>query len=560
MEERQILRAFLVMFMVLMAYYVIFPPRAPQKKPPVPRATPEAPAVPPRAEAPQAPSASAPTASAPVARVAADEEYRVEVETPQFLAAFKNRGARLVSWKLTHYRDAKGDPEEMVHTTAEGPLPFDVDTGDTAVNTRLREALFKASSREVKLSRTEESSVVFEFADGDLSARKEFWFRGDGYLVKVATSVQQGGRELPRKVLWGPGLGHASAAERSLRDYAEPHGVALVNGKAVQTAAAKIGDGVTYNELRWIGVEARHFVALWVPAQDRGAGELHQVELPGVGPDAKPHPATLASVAQGASTEPALLYVGPKDYYILSHVGHDLVRAVPLGDWIGPIVIFMMNVLRWLHAHLGNYGWSIVALTAVISLIMAPLRHYGIVNGRKMAKMSPEMKVIQERYRKVPFDKRQDMQKEMAALYEKHGMNMMGQMLVGCLPLLITMPFLFAVYRVLNVSIDLRGAGFLWIPDLSYRDPLFVTPILMAVSMFLMQKLTPTTMEPAQQRMMMIMPIVLVGFVSAAPAGLNLYWFVSNLCSIIQQVVTLKLLAAREEAAGATAPAKRRRR
>jgi YidC/Oxa1 family membrane protein insertase len=121
------------------------------------------------------------------------------------------------------------------------------------------------------------------------------------------------------------------------------------------------------------------------------------------------------------------------------------------------------------------------------------------------------------------------------------------------------MPFLFAVYRVLNVSIDLRGAGFLWIPDLSYQDPLYVTPILMAVSMFLMQRLTPTTMEPAQQRIMMLMPIVLVVFVAAAPAGLNLYWFVSNVCSITQQLVTLKFLESRGDSAPAAA-AKRRRR
>jgi YidC/Oxa1 family membrane protein insertase len=175
-----------------------------------------------------------------------------------------------------------------------------------------------------------------------------------------------------------------------------------------------------------------------------------------------------------------------------------------------------------------------------------------------MAKLAPEMKVIQERYRKVPAldPRRQEMQKEIAALYSTHGMNMGTQMLVGCLPILITMPFLFAIWRVLNISIELRGADFLWISDLSHKDPLYVTPILMAVSMFIMQKLTPTTMDPAQQRMMMVMPIVLLAFVSAAPAGLNLYWFASNLCSIIQQVVTLQLLRRRE----GTAIAKERKR
>src|SRR5205814_2599747 len=149
---------------------------------------------------------------------------------------------------------------------------------------------------------------------------------------------------------------------------------------------------------------------------------------------------------------------------------------------------------------------------------------------------APEMRVIQDRYRKVPAldPKRQQMQEEISALYARHGMSMSTQMAVGCVPLLITMPFLIAFYRVLQVSIELRGAPFLWIPDLSQRDPWFVTPLLMGVSMFVMQKITPNAMDPAQQRIMMIMPLVLVVMFLAAPAGLNLYWLASNLCSTLQ--------------------------
>jgi YidC/Oxa1 family membrane protein insertase len=142
------------------------------------------------------------------------------------------------------------------------------------------------------------------------------------------------------------------------------------------------------------------------------------------------------------------------------------------------------------------------------------------------------------------------MQKEIGALYERHGMSMGTQMAVGCLPILLTMPFLIAVYRVLQVSIELRGAPFLWIPDLSQRDPLYVTPILMGISMFVMQRITPSSMDPAQQRMMMIMPVVLLVMFSGAPAGLNLYWLASNLCSIVQQTVTLRLVHAEAPADG----------
>jgi YidC/Oxa1 family membrane protein insertase len=216
-----------------------------------------------------------------------------------------------------------------------------------------------------------------------------------------------------------------------------------------------------------------------------------------------------------------------------------------------------MGLLRWVQGHVGNYGWSIVALTVLINLVMAPLRHYSIANGIKMAKLAPEMRVIQERYRKVPAldPRRQEMQKEVSALYARHGMSMGTQMMVGCLPLLLTMPFLIAFYRVLQVSIELRGAPFLWIPDLSQKDPLFITPLLMGTSMFLMQRMTPTAMDPAQARMMMIMPVVLMVMFFAAPAGLNLYWLASNLCSILQQAVTLRIVRA-----GADGGHKERRR
>jgi YidC/Oxa1 family membrane protein insertase len=478
-EERQILRAFLLMFLVVTVYYTLFPPQAPRPREAVARPTPAEAAAPP-AQAPEAAAAASPARAVDVPRVAAEAEYRVEVETPDVVVAFKNRGARLVSWKLTHYRDAQGQPEEMVQTTTDGPLPFDLDTGDADVDTRLKEALFKASTERLVLAAAEEGRVVFDFADGDLVVRKEFRFSGKGYVTEVSASVKRDGREVSKRILWGPGVGHPSAAERKVQGFEDPNGAALVGDDVARTAAKSVGAGVTYNEVKWIGIEGRHFTALWAPPPSAAGGELRRVELPGDLSGAK-RPAVVALVGLGTAIQPAQLYVGPKDYYVLKNVEADLVRVVPIGDWIGGIVVFMMDVLRWLYGYSGNYGWAIVLLTVMISLIMAPIRHYGIVNGRKMAKMAPELKVIQERYRKMTAldPRRQEMHKEMQVVYERHGMNMMGQMLVGCLPLLITMPFLFAVYKVLNVSIDLRGSEFLWIPDLSHSDPYFITPLLM---------------------------------------------------------------------------------
>jgi YidC/Oxa1 family membrane protein insertase len=336
-------------------------------------------------------------------------------------------------------------------------------------------------------------------------------------------------------------VGNPSAEEREVQGYQEPRGVVLAAGTVEPLVAAKLPpSGRDLAGVEWVGVESHYFAALFV-APGAGAA-VRPISVPA----ATGEKATVAPVAvvDAGGPTPVQLFVGAKDYQAMAKLGHGLQRVVPVGDWIGPIVVALMGLLRWVQSHVGNWGWSIVVLTILINLAMAPFRHYSIVNGLKMAKLSPEMKAIQERYRKVPLmdPKRQQMQEEIGALYARHGMSMGSQMMVGCLPILLTMPFLFAFYRVLTVSVELRGASFLWISDLAQKDPLFLTPVLMGVSMFVMQKMTPSTMDPAQQRIMMLMPLMLAGMFLWAPAGLNLYWLTSNLWSILQQGVSMKIL------------------
>jgi YidC/Oxa1 family membrane protein insertase len=449
-----------------------------------------------------------------------------------------------VSWQLRRYRDSKGRPEEMVQNIPGGPRALDIETGDPDVDPRLRDGLFRPSAEVVTLGAAGETELRFDWAEGELEASKTLRFQSPGYLVRVAVEVKKAGRSLPAKVIWGPGLGNPTPAEMEVQGYHAPQGVLSGPRGVERLVPEKIGPVHLVPDVRWAGVESTHFAALWVPSTVPGTIELRAIELP-AGEDGQKKVGVGAAVTLAAPGESALLFVGPKDHNLLTTIDHDLAAVVPVGEWIGPIVIPLMALLRWVHGWVRNYGWSIVVLTVLINVIMAPLRHYSIANGIKMAKLSPEMRVIQERYRKVPAldPKRQEMQQEIAALYERHGMSMSTQMLVGCLPLLLTMPFLIAFYRVLQVAIELRGASFLWIPDLSQRDPLFITPVLMGISMFVMQRMTPTAMDPAQQRIMMIMPVVLVVMFHAAPAGLNLYWLSSNLCSVVQQAVTLRIIA-----------------
>jgi YidC/Oxa1 family membrane protein insertase len=559
MEERKLLLAVALSLLVLTAYSMLFPPaparpRVPASGAPTPAiapsAAPPAASARPPAETPQTNPVESPSA----VRVADERERRIEVESPQGAIAFTNKGARLLSWQLARFKDKRGHPEEMVQAVTGGPRPLDIETGDAVLDARLKDGLFLASAETLQVPAQGPAVLRFEYADGEIQVEKSLTFDARKPLVEVSARVSRKGLDLPLKILWGPGIGNPTPAEKEVQGYAIPQGVALVGGAVERAPTAKLAEARKLGPAQWAGMESHYFAALFVPPGGLGGAEVRPVALPPL-EDGKPRPEAVMAVELSPGAGPAELYVGPKDYQELELAGHGLSRVAlaQMGDWIGPpIVVPLMNLVRRVHASVGSYGWSIVLVTIFINLVMAPFRHYSIANGRKMAKISPEMKVIQERYRKVPLmdPKRQVMQEEMASLYAKHGMNMSTQMMVGCLPILLTMPFLIAFYRVLSVSIDLRGAPFFWIPDLSQKDPLFLTPVLMGISMFAMQRMTPTVMEPAQQRIMMLMPLMLAGMLLWAPAGLNVYWLSSNLCAIVQQTVTYALLR-RSDAASA---------
>jgi YidC/Oxa1 family membrane protein insertase len=550
MDERRLLLAVALSLVVLTAYSLLFAP-APQPVAPTPApkaaaATPgpvAADAAGPQAEAAPPQASPAAAAATPAPAVADERERRVEVVAPAYTVAFTNRGARLVSWQLTRYKDGQGRPEELVAAQSTAVRPLDVETGEAELDSRLRSALFRPSTGELRLSGEGPQVLRFEYAGDGVEAEKEIRFRASG-LLAIRVAVRRGGRPLPVRLVWGPGLGNPTPEERDVRGYTEPQAVALLAAGGVQQLApGKIAaGGQALGGVRWVGVESLYFAALFVAPAGVAEAQVRPQTLPAHGEEK----AVTAAVAliDASSGEPVQLFVGAKDQQQMAKLGHQLERVVQVGDWIGPIVIALMGLLRWVHGHVGNWGWSIVLVTVLINVVMAPFRHYSIVNGLKMAKISPEMKVIQERYRKVPLmdPRRQQMQEEIGALYARHGMSMSSQMAVGCLPMLLTLPFLWAFYRVLTVLVDLRGAPFLWIGDLAQKDPLFITPVLMGVSMFAMQKMTPSAMDPAQQRIMMLMPLMLAGMFLWAPAGLNLYWLTSNLWSIVQQGAEMTLL------------------
>jgi YidC/Oxa1 family membrane protein insertase len=205
------------------------------------------------------------------------------------------------------------------------------------------------------------------------------------------------------------------------------------------------------------------------------------------------------------------------------------------------LVVPLLRALKWVNGYVGNYGWSLILLTVIINLVMFPLRHKSVVSMRRMQDVQPEVKAIQERYKnlKMSDPARGKMNQEMMALYKERGVNPAS----GCVPMLLTLPVLFAFYSMLSVAIELRGAPFIWqIRDLSAHDPWFIWPVVMGITMFIQQKMTPATADPVQQRVMLIMPVMMSGMFLWAASGLVIYWTVSNVWGIGQQMITNKII------------------
>ncbi|WP_104697689.1 MULTISPECIES: membrane protein insertase YidC [unclassified Helicobacter] len=233
-------------------------------------------------------------------------------------------------------------------------------------------------------------------------------------------------------------------------------------------------------------------------------------------------------------------FIGPKDYQQLKSINPVLVDVVEYGMmtfFAKPLFL----LLEFLHQYLNNWGWAIIVLTIIVKIVLYPLSYKGMVSMQKLKDLAPKMKEIQERYK----GDAQKLQMHMMQLYKKHGANPMG----GCFPLLIQIPIFYAIYRVLYNSVELKSAEFIfWIHDLSVMDPFFVLPILMGVSMYIQQVLTPNTFtDPIQAKVFRTLPVIFTVFLIFFPAGLVLYWTINNILSIFQQLSINRMLERKKQ-------------
>jgi YidC/Oxa1 family membrane protein insertase len=542
MEKRVLLAVFLS-FLVLFVYQTLFVEPLPPEPSPGSATSgtsppaPEAPATPSTAPPKLEPEAGQP---APGPVVADEAERDVVVETPNVRATFSSRGAVLRSWILKGFTDGPGKPIDLVPADAPAGAsrPFSLRVEDQALTDRLRTALYRPSASRLDLDRT--GTLTFEYQDDTgLRARKAFRFSPDTrpYTLEFSASVEQNGNSVIPIVQWGPALGDTQGGETSAY-IQQSQAIYSSGGSVSRVPAGEVADeGARQGRFDFIGVDDQYFLSALVPTGP--VRVTYEAASAPTGGDT-PRPLVAYSVRFEGAPASATFFMGPKDFDVLKTVHPELVRAIHFGIFAF-IVVPLLGWLKWINTFVGNYGWAIIILTVLINLVMFPLRHKSVVSMRKMQELQPEVKAIQERYSKLKTTDpaRQKMNVELMNLYRERGVNPAS----GCVPMLLTMPVLFAFYSMLSVAIEIRNAPFmLWITDLSAHDPYYVTPLLMGGTMVWQQLITPTSADPMQQKILMLMPVVFTFMFLSFPSGLVIYWLVSNLLAIGQTYLTNKIL------------------
>jgi len=544
--DRRLLLVFALTFLVivlsqpLLKKYGLQPPSQPEKSQ-SPLSTTPTPAA-----APATSAVSAPTTPGAVATKQASAEGETVIENDLYKITFTNRGAQVKSWILKKYDDDKQQPLELVNElgSARYGQPLSLWTYDEAQRNKLNSALYVTSSSGTLHAPAE---ITFEYSDQDVSVRKTLRF-GHSYVVDIETSVKAKGSEVAAFVMWPGGLGDELAAAQYSASTIEYQ----YNDKVERLAIKKIVGGATVSgPFHWAGLTDRYFAAVFMPADPQGAALVTMRNWLDVPKDPqKPNPQDttkidVLGIAAGSLRGPSVtrLFVGPKSLQVLESVpvvglpdAPDLRQLINFG-FFGIIARPLFLWLKWSYGWIHNWGWAIALQTLIINLALLPLRISQMKSMLKMQRIAPQIKSIQERYKKYSMrdPKKQEMQQEIAALYKSEGVNPAG----GCLPLIIQMPFLFAYYSMLGSALDLRHAHWLWIHDLSSPDPMHLLPIGIIITMFLTQRMTPQAgMDPTQQKMMAFTMPIMLGVISwNLAAGLCLYWSEGNIISIVQQAI-----------------------
>jgi YidC/Oxa1 family membrane protein insertase len=507
----------------------------------------------------------APTKPLNIATVKSDSQERtIVVENSLYRVEISNRGAVVKSWQLKHYKD-DAKPQrvlDVVHPDASQQTsgwPFAVVLDDAQLEAQANSALYVAGIPHSGAPQRDIPGYVAGIPDGPLEAPAELqltWSDGHlevikhfhfdhTYVVRVETSVKLNGNPIKAGLGWLGGFGdltvtNPAPVETVTTYYSEGGKITNFAHKKLE-GLDKLGPGLWQGGKDFVGIEDRYFTAAFLPPNGAAPGTLEarywKASRTVKAADGQETLEPVPQVATAASTQPLALrvYVGPKDYDDLKKMNPPLHGLISFG-WLEFIAEPLFHGLKWLHNYIPNWGWAIVVLTLVINMLLFPLRISSYKTTLKMQRVAPEIKAIQEKYKKYTMrdPRKAEMNKEVMAIYSREGINPVG----GCFQMFLQMPVWFGLNTALRYAIEMRHATWLWVLDLSAKDPYYILPVLMGLSMYLVSKMTPmTATDPQQQAMMKIMPITMAGIFMISPisSGLAVYILTSSVVGIAQQ-------------------------
>jgi YidC/Oxa1 family membrane protein insertase len=494
-----------------------------------------------------APATIAPAKPVNVAVKSDSQEHTTIVENSLYRVEISNRGAVVKSWQLKNYKD-DAKPQrvlDVVHPDASqqtGGWPFALVLDDEQLQNAANSGLYQVSSDGLNVRAP--ADVVLTWSDGHLEVTKRFHF-DHTYVVRVEASVKFNGNPIKSGLGWLGGFGdltvtNPAPVETVTTYYSEGGKITNFPHKKLD-GLDKWGPGLWQGGKDFVGIEDRYFTAAFLPPNGAAPGTLEtrywKASRTVKAADGQESLEPVPQVATAASTNPLALrvYVGPKDYDDLKKMNPPLHGLISFG-WLEFIAEPLFHGLKWLHNYIPNWGWAIVVLTLIINMLLFPLRISSYKTTLKMQRVAPEIKAIQEKYKKYSMrdPRKAEMNKEVMAIYSREGINPVG----GCFQMFLQMPVWFGLNTALRYAIEMRHATWLWVTDLSAKDPYYILPVLMGLSMYLVSKMTPmTATDPQQQMMMKIMPISMAAIFMISPisSGLAVYILTSSVVGIAQQ-------------------------
>jgi YidC/Oxa1 family membrane protein insertase len=468
--------------------------------------------------------------------VAADN--KLTIETDLLRVVLGARGGVMSSWQLKRYRSAPTEEKwvELVHQNQGGKFrdPLSIVLAEASADKAVREGLFSLHSDFVKLDAAHPEghvTMLFHDAATGLTVQKQLTFHVGDYEVDVAVTVQ--GVSDPYEVVLGTNFGIVEWGDGMIGSIGP---ASLVDGTIEkETPDAQLE---RKGSVQWVALQDKYFIGVLMP--QRGTTVLLKKEA-----DKVVSAGVKTSVVGDGAVNRFRLYAGPKEYDTLRSMNVGLEDTIDFGwfifgSWsvVKAVAKPIFYVLRFINEYTHNYGITIILLTMGIKLLFVPLQYKSYKSMKQMQVIQPKVLAVQEKFK----DDRDRLNKELIKLYRDHKVNPVG----GCLPMVLQMPVFVALFNILYMTIDLRQAPFFgWITDLSVQDPFYVLPIVMGATMVLQQKITPTTMDPTQAKIMLMLPAFMTFLFINFPAGLVLYWLTNNVLTITQQIVTDRLFFAK---------------